>query len=264
MGHRHHRRFFVPPADIREGWVAFSAAQAHQIRHVLRLRPGEGVIVFDGTGREIEAALDGGPGALRARVRRERRAAAAGPRILLAQVLPRGAAMDQIVQQATELGAAALVPLLAERSVRQAVERAPRWARIMREAAEQCGRADLPALHAPLPLGQFLAALAPDSPLVVCAPEAGQGLLAAARAVAGASRVTLLVGAEGGLSDAETRQLQGRGALFASLGPHLLRTPTAALAALAVLQAGLSAWGAAEAGERLPGEPSDGEHPHRG
>jgi 16S rRNA (uracil1498-N3)-methyltransferase len=243
--------------------VAFSAAQAHQIRHVLRLRPGEAVTVFDGTGREMEAALDGGPGALRAHVRRERRATPTAPRITLAQVVPRGAAMDQIVQQATELGVAGLVPLLAERSVRRVAERAARWARIMQEAAEQCGRPDLPALHAPVALDEFLEGPAAGRPLVVCAPEAGQTLLAAARAAAGAARLTLLVGAEGGLSPEETEQLERRGALFASLGPHLLRTPTASLAALAVLQAGL-AGAAAEAAGWEGMERSDGEHPDRG
>jgi 16S rRNA (uracil1498-N3)-methyltransferase len=255
MGHRHHRRFFVPPADIGDGWVVFSPAQAHQIRHVLRLRPGEAVTVFDGTGREIEAALDAGPGGLRARIRRERRAPPLIPRVILAQVTPRGAAMDQIVQQATELGAAGLVPLVAERSVRQVTDRAPRWARIMQEAAEQCGRADLPELHDPVTLGEFLAARAPDSPLVVCAPGARVSLLAAARGMAGAPRVTLLVGAEGGLSPVETEELERRGAVAASLGPHLLRTPTASLAALAVLLSAMTEPGPPRRQERQE-EPS--------
>jgi 16S rRNA (uracil1498-N3)-methyltransferase len=242
MGHARHRRFFVPPADIREDSVFFSPAQVHQLRHVLRLHAGDEVTVFDGTGREIRAVLDAAaPDRLRGRVVSERRASPWRPSITLAQVVPRGAAMDQIVSQATELGVGRLVPLLAARSVRQVSNRAGRWLRIVREAAEQCGRPDLPEVTIPTSLPDFLAGRPTGAPLVVCQPGAAESLLAACRSLAAAPGVTLLLGGEGGFTDEETSRLAAVQARFVSLGPRLLRAPTASLAAVAILQAGLAA-----------------------
>jgi 16S rRNA (uracil1498-N3)-methyltransferase len=241
MGHAHHRRFFVPPADIRESRVVFSAAQVHQLLHVLRLHGGDEVTVFDGTGRELSAVLDApGHDRLQGRVLSERRTAPACPRITLAPVVPRGPAMDQIVAHATELGVACLAPLLATRSVRQVSDRDARWLRIAREAAEQCGRSDLPELRRPIGLSDFLAGTPAGEALLVCDPGAAESLLEATRTLAGGTGVTLLLGGEGGFTEEETRRLAAACARFVSLGPRRLRALTASLAAMAILQAGLA------------------------
>jgi 16S rRNA (uracil1498-N3)-methyltransferase len=133
------------------------------------------------------------------------------------------------------------VPLLAARSVRLVADRAARWLRIAREAAEQCGRPDLPEVTDPTRLPDFLAGRPPGAPLVVCQPDAPESLLDACRSLAGAPDVTLLLGGEGGLTEEETDRLAAAQARFVSLGPRLLRAPTAALAAVAILQAGLAA-----------------------
>jgi len=246
VGRAHHRRFFVTAERIREGWVEFTSAQAHQLTEVLRLRPGDQVSVFDGTGREIIAVLA-------AATRRRATArilgeapALASPRlaITLAQVVPRGAAMDLIVAKATELGVARIVPLEGERSVRRASARAPRWLRIAREAAEQCGRKDVPEVAATCTVVDFLRGHGRDTPLIACeASEGSRPLPAVCQELRDPATLTLLVGGEGGLSPAEVERLRSHGARLGSLGPRLLRADTAALAALAVIQACLGDWG---------------------
>jgi 16S rRNA (uracil1498-N3)-methyltransferase len=236
----HHRRFFVLPEHIRNGWVEFAPAQARQITQVLRLRLGDRVAVFDGTGREIVAALaTATPRQASARILRE--VPRVGPPALsvtLAQVIPRGSAMDLIVGKATELGVSRIVPLEAERSVRRATARGPRWRRIAQEAAEQCGRPDLPELAPIASLEAYLCGHPEGVPLVACDPSEGsRPLVSVCQDLHGVTALTLLVGGEGGLSPDEIERLRSPGVHLASLGPRLLRAETAALAALAVIQA---------------------------
>jgi 16S rRNA (uracil1498-N3)-methyltransferase len=238
----HHRRFFVPPTAIRDGQVEFAPTQTHQLVHVLRLQEGDQVSVFDGTGREVIVSLERtSPRLATGRVLREVPGCASLPlAITLAQVVPRGAAMDLIVAKATELGVTRIVPLEAEQSVRRASGRSPRWSRIVQESAEQCGRRELAEVAPMITLAEFLPAHPPGVPLVAC--HAGEGvkpLTAVCLEVGRPVGLTLLVGGEGGLRAVEVEALRSHGARLASLGPRLLRTETAALTALAILQATL-------------------------
>ncbi len=212
---------------------------------VLRLRSGDQVSVFDGTGREVIAELgEARPQRVRARVLAETPAPPSPSlRLTLAQVVPRGGAMDLIVAKATELGVTRIVPLEGERSVRRAPARAPRWLRIVQEAAEQCGRRELPEVAETCTLDAFLNSRSREIPLVACDAGAGsRPLPTVCQALHGVSAAVLLIGGEGGLSPEEVERLCAHGALLASLGPRLLRAETAALAALAVVQAMLGDW----------------------
>jgi 16S rRNA (uracil1498-N3)-methyltransferase len=259
VGHAHHRRFFVSPAAIADEHVEFEPPQAHQLARVLRLTPGAVVWVCDGTGREWEATLSlVTPRRATARLATPPRLAPA-PRLLatLAQVVPRGGAMDTIVGKATELGVRRIVPLEGARSVRRASGMSARWLRIAREAAEQCGRADLPIVEGPRTLEEFLAA-PPEGPLVAC--EGGPGvspLWEVASGLRGAAGIALVVGAEGGFGGDEVERMRAAGVHIASLGPRRLRADTAALAALVLVQACLGDLGVVEGGPEA-GNAADG------
>jgi 16S rRNA (uracil1498-N3)-methyltransferase len=148
--------------------------------------------------------------------------------------------MDLIVQKATELGVAAIQPVVAERSVVKldAATRAKKlahWRGIAIAACEQCGRARLPEVADPLPLPDWLARPARTGwRRVQLEPDAGVALAAAA---ADATSIELLVGPEGGLTETERDAARQTGYLSCRLGPRVLRSETASIAALAVLQA---------------------------
>lgn len=247
MGRAHHRRFLVSPEALRDAEVTFSPAQARQLSAVLRLRAGDPVAVFDGAGREWTARLTlVTPRRATGRLLEEEPGEAPPRlRLTLAQVVPRGAAMDLIVAKATELGVARIVPLEAARSVRRraASAQSARWRRIMAEASEQCGRRSVPDLAEPCSLGDLLQRHPRDEPLLACDKSAGAvPLVGACHTLAAAPALTVLVGGEGGLSAEEVDRVRLRGGRLVSLGPRLLRAETAALAALIVLQACVGDW----------------------
>ncbi len=152
--------------------------------------------------------------------------------------------MDLILAKATELGVDRIIPLEGERSVRRAsVARSSRWVRIVQEAAEQCGRRDLPEVTRASSLEAFLLGHPCEIPLLACdISQESQPLIAACRELRGASSLVLLIGGEGGLSPTEVERLRSHGARLTSLGPRLLRAETAALAALAIIQATVGDW----------------------
>lgn len=209
----------------------------HYLRDVLRLGPGAEVEVFDGRGGAFFARVDG---AFEALILGDRRAtAAARAEIWLLAALAKGEKMDLVVQKATELGAAGLAPFAAERSVvrlepGKAEERARRWRRIAEEASRQCGRADVPLVRAPAPLEAALGALPPGA-LALAFQPGGTPVLALEPSASGA--YAAIVGPEGGLTEAERAVCAAAGARQAALGPRVLRAETAAIVAVALLQA---------------------------
>jgi 16S rRNA (uracil1498-N3)-methyltransferase len=216
-------------------------AAAHVVR-VLRLRAGDALTLFNGDGHDYPARLTSANGR-DAVVQIESRQAISTEsplRITLAQALARGEKMDWIVQKAAELGVAAIVPLLTERSEvkldeARAAKRLEHWRAVAIAACEQSGRAVVPALHAAQPLAAWLAALDADTSSTRLVLHPGEGC--AARALQPTSRATLAVGPEGGFGDSDLPALHAAGFANLSLGPRILRTETAGLAAIAALQA---------------------------
>ncbi len=222
---------------------SLAPAQAHHALRVLRLRAGDEVVLFDGSGgewpgrlREEGRGLQVELGAWRAV---EREAALA---LTLAQALPGGDKMDWVVQKAVELGVATIQPLEASRSVvrlsgERVEKRHAHWQQVAIAACEQCGRNRVPALSPLLPLAGFLAQpAAPGELRLLLAPGEGARLGALPRPIA----LTLLVGPEGGFSEAEREMARVAGFQSLTLGPRVLRTETAGLAAVA---AALALWG---------------------
>lgn len=230
------RRFHVSPADVRQDRLFLRAEEAHHARRVLRLREGDTIVCFDGEGHawtgEIAAfTRDGAEVKVLESLPPEPQQR---PRVTLAQAVLKGERMDLVVQKATELGAARIVPVLAERCVggERASKREVRWRRIALEAAKQCERALVPAIDEPGPLASILTA--PDGPLVVFVERSNE-TVTRLEILGSLAAVTVLVGPEGGWTERERKAMREAGAIEASLGPHVLRAETAAIAALAVV-----------------------------
>jgi 16S rRNA (uracil1498-N3)-methyltransferase len=206
---------------------------------VLRLAVGAELTVFDGRGGEYPATIVESRGTvLRVRLGDHRPLERESPlEITLAQGLARGERMDWAVQKATELGVAVLAPLVTERSVvkldvRQAAKRREHWRGVAIAACEQCGRNRLPEVLSPTAYGEWLATARAGVRLLFD-PTAASGL----QTIGKVSAVTLLIGPEGGLSPAERTLAVDAGFKPVRMGPRVLRTETAAIAAVSALQA---------------------------
>ena len=225
------------PAPLAEGAeLALPEAAARHLLRVLRLRPGARLRVFDGAGREHEAEL---LAAARVRLGAPVRPLPESPlAVTLIQGVCRGERMDLVVQKAVELGAARILPVLTARSVprldgARARRRQAHWQAVAAAAAEQCGRAVVPEVTPPRPLAAVLADPALPAARCLLDPAAAEGPRALAPPGAAAA---LLVGPEGGLTDGERAAAAAHGFRGLRLGPRILRTETAGLAALAALQ----------------------------
>jgi 16S rRNA (uracil1498-N3)-methyltransferase len=208
---------------------------------VLRLEPGAACTLFDGRGGEFAAELGSCKGkSVRVRVLSHDPVERESPlQITLLQGVARGERMDLIVQKATELGVARLVPVLAERSVvkldaRQRERKQSHWQAVAVAACEQCGRNRIPAVAVPVALADALATVPEGAARCLLAADGGEPLVAVAR---GNSGIALLIGPEGGLAENERRFARANGFGAYRIGPRILRTETAGLAAIATLQA---------------------------
>lgn len=232
-------RFYVDLPLAAAGEIALPASAARHVQ-VLRLQPGDALTLFDGSGPEWQAEVTGMG---RSEVRVKLLAATQPQRelaraVTLAVVMPANDRMDFVVEKATELGAAALQPLVAERSVlRLAGERADKkrahWQGVAIAAAEQSGRTVPLRVEPVLPLAVWLSALpaaADDEWRALLSPRAAVPLAAFPQ-----PRALLLSGPEGGLTDAEEDAARARGFAAVSLGPRILRADTAPLAVLSWL-----------------------------
>jgi 16S rRNA (uracil1498-N3)-methyltransferase len=236
------RHIFVSPERFASNTIVLTGDEHHHLARVLRIRAGEALVVLDGLGRAGEATVEA-VGAKETMLRVTGPADVApepAVAISVCQAIGRGDRFDDVLQHATEIGAADFVPLLTERGVvrvnsHDADAKHARWQRIVRGAAEQSHRARIPAVSALVTVAQasesiagvaLALALDPggrDLAEVLPAPGAAEGV---------ASPVLLFVGPEGGFSGAEISMLRDAGAEAVSLGPHILRTETAALVAI--------------------------------
>jgi len=219
--------------------VTLQGSAAGHLTRVLRLRVGEALTVFNGAGGEYAASIEHAhAGRVAVAIGELRAIERESPLTLtLAQGVSRGERMDLVVQKATELGASGLAPVLAERSVvrltaQQAERRLNHWRAIAIAACEQSGRNRLPAIASPVPLKDFLRT-SDGSMRLLLSPAATATLADLPRLV---SAITVLIGPEGGLAEAEQEAAVAAGFKPVRVGPRVLRTETAAIAALTLLQ----------------------------
>jgi 16S rRNA (uracil1498-N3)-methyltransferase len=220
---------------------ALETESSHHLARVLRLGVGDALTLFDGRGGEYPSeiiAIDKKHVTVRAGVQQLREGES--PLAMhLGIAISRGERMDWIVQKSTELGVAAITPLVTERTgVKLSSERSNKktehWQQIAISACEQCGRNHPPAVHPQQPLQDWLASTVAEKKFVLhhraAAFDVGET----------PTSIALLVGPEGGLSDREIETAEHAGYASLRLGPRVLRTETAPLAAIAILQ---SYWG---------------------
>lgn len=235
-------RVFVRPEAVGADRVRFDADEAHHLRRVLRLRPGAVVQATDGTGRLytirlVALEVEGGWGAIEARAEPERESPCA---ITLAQAVLKGDRMSWLVQKATELGVARIVPMETARSVARpatgGAARHTRWERIAREAVKQCGRVVVPVIDRPRAFGDVAREIAGHDAAWVFWEGGGRALAQTAAEAGSPARVLLLIGPEGGFTPDEVTTAQGAGARLVNLGPRILRAESAGLTAVALCQ----------------------------
>ena len=236
-------RFYCPGPLVPGAIIELPASAARHASRVLRLRVGDELVLFDGAGGEYAARID--------RIERDRVDAdvltwrdvdCESPlAITLVQALQAGEKMDLTVQKSVELGVAHIVPVSSRRGVvkldgERAARRVLHWQGVAASACEQCGRNRLPSVGVIAPLGRWLAQTPASKALrLMLAPAATQTLADITPPTAGES-VELLIGAEGGLAPDEIEVAAAAGYIGVRLGPRILRTETAGMAALAAIQ----------------------------
>lgn len=231
----HH--FFVDPSAVREGTLVLEGAEAHHAGRVLRVRPGERISVADGTGRVVDAVVTKVGRAIDAEIRSVRESEVRRPLLTLYQGVAKGDRMEIAVQKAVEIGVRRIVPVLTERSVvrwdeRRRLRARERWSEIARAAAKQCRSPWLTSIDE---VRDGVKDMTLDEELrIVLHVESGDRLRDVLPTVTPAS-VALVVGPEGGLTDAEVDALVARGARTATLGERTLRTETAGTIASALV-----------------------------
>ncbi|HEY3862830.1 MAG TPA: 16S rRNA (uracil(1498)-N(3))-methyltransferase [Verrucomicrobiae bacterium] len=236
-------RFYLPPESCRADYLTLTGSEAHHAAGVLRLKAGDPATVLDGAGGELACRVQT---IARKEVRLEIQSRSAAPpppwQITLVQAIPKGKMFDAIVQKSTELGAWRIVPLLSQRVTThlegESIEhKAAKWRQAAIEAVKQCGQRWLPQVEPPMTLPGWLARADKfDLTLVASLQDDGRELRAIFPAGAGRPEtVCIWIGPEGDFAPEEMAAIKGAGALPITLGPLVLRSETAALTALAVI-----------------------------
>lgn len=238
-------RLYLDSGLAPGGEIALTREQANYLVNVLRLAPGDAVLVFNGRDGEWLARLHNvTKKAAALRLETPRRAQESGPDIQYIFAPLKHARLDYIVQKAVEMGASRLTPVITARTQTQRVNPDRMRANCI-EAAEQCGILALPAIDALIGFDKLVAGWPEARLLVFCDENAAVAdpLAALLTHRAPGQPVAVLIGPEGGFDESERRALNGlKKAVAISLGPRILRADTAGVAALALVQAALGDW----------------------
>ncbi|HWP56639.1 MAG TPA: 16S rRNA (uracil(1498)-N(3))-methyltransferase [Candidatus Acidoferrales bacterium] len=241
------RRLYTENIDAARGKASVTGAEFDHLR-VLRLRTGDTLLIFDGSGTEHEARIDActDRAAELSIIRSYRPQRESLLQLTLAQCLGKGEKMDWVVEKAVELGAQKIVPLLSAYTVPRLdsdkmAKRKSRWEKIALSAAKQCGRTAVPEIAPVASFFDFIDLPWPQElKFMFWENESSRGPFEIKRDLPEARSALLLIGPEGGFAAREVQAAVGRGFRTVRLGKRILRTETAAVAALAIVQ---SLWG---------------------
>ncbi|MEM9254373.1 MAG: 16S rRNA (uracil(1498)-N(3))-methyltransferase [Pseudomonadota bacterium] len=238
-------RIYTPQPLKRGANIQLETNAAQHLTRVLRMRPGDQFVLFDGSGVEFNATIEQcDTQRVVIEVQAERlRESPPRLRIHLGMAISRGERMDWIMQKSTELGVTAITPLLTERtqvklSSKRVAKKLSHWRQITISACEQSGRCLLPDLDAPMPLRNWLPLVDTERRLLLHPSATEDETTLDLASVPGS--VSLLIGPEGGFSATELATARAQGFHALKLGPRVLRTETAPLAAIAFAQ---TLWG---------------------
>jgi 16S rRNA (uracil1498-N3)-methyltransferase len=238
------RYFFIDPSVITDPVVSITGSEAHHIKTVLRLKPGDGLKLFDGTGYEYDASIVS-VSAKAVAVEIRQRIKAATPtdvQIMVAQAFLKEKKMDDLVRKLCELGVARWIPFFSQRSIarpdaKRLAGRSQRWNRIATEAVKQCRRIDTLQIENALSFEDILK-FSSSCDLKIVFWENEIRPLSAEVPAEGTpiKKLLVMLGPEGGFTDQEIKMLVNCGFMSAGLGPRILRAETATIAAVTLVQ----------------------------
>jgi len=236
-------RFYVPQPKIKDGMLRIEGDEVRHIRRVLRLKAGDEILVFDGSAKEYEGKIvEEGSSSVVVRIQNISSSKRESTlEITLAQSLLKGEKMDYLIQKATELGVKEIIPFFSSRSVpllekSKRLERCYRWERIAVEASKQCGRGLIPKIGLLQDYSEMLQNIPPDFLRFILWEKGGAKLKEVLEGLKEKIKIFFIVGPEGGLSQEEVELAKERGFIPITLGKRILRSETASLSLLGILQ----------------------------
>ena len=237
-------RFYIPPVAWNPDRLALDSAEGHHAVDVLRMKAGDRATVFNGEGAEAEVEfVKSGKNGVELRRVSVQKTPPLPCRITLGQAVPKGKNMDLIIEKATELGAAEIAPLMSERTIVRGsegdhVRKRQKWQRVAIEACKQCGQNFLPRVPEPCTPKSFFDRGQRFDLMLIASLQNDSRPLKQTLAEFGAKRprsVLILVGPEGDFTPAELSLAKSHGCRPITLGPIILRTETASIYCLSVL-----------------------------
>jgi 16S rRNA (uracil1498-N3)-methyltransferase len=236
-------RFYVQRPAIEKGMLRIEGAEVRHIRRVLRLKAGDEIVVFDGSSKEYAGIIvDEKPSSVLVKIQSTVPSKGESSlEVMLAQSLLKGEKMDYLIQKATELGVKGVIPFFSSRSVpllekSKRLRRYHRWERIAIEASKQCGRGMVPAIDPLRDYGEMVESAPSDSLRLILWEREGARLKEVLGGSKERGRVFFIVGPEGGLTQDEVEHATKAGFIPITLGRRILRSETASLCLLSVLQ----------------------------
>lgn len=241
-------RLFLPPEILQSEKIIITGDQARYLSVVLRVSPGERITLFDGEGFRYECKIiqSHKKEVVAERLSKEPYSVESPVSIILGQGLPKADKMDLIVEKATELGVRSIIPLITEYSQVRHTEKAERWRKIALSASQQSGRNRIPDILDPIGFLEYLTRISAPlketegvptlSGIIFSEEKEGINCKEILSGLRGIKNMVVLIGPEGGFSKKELSSAVRYGFTEVSLGPRILRTETAPIAALSIIQ----------------------------
>jgi 16S rRNA (uracil1498-N3)-methyltransferase len=236
-------RFYVPQAWIENGMLKIEGDEVKHIRKVLRLKTGDGIVVFDGLGKELEGTIvEEGLSSVVIRIQNIFSSERDSPlEVTLAQSLLKGEKMDYLIQKATELGVKEIIPFFSSRSVpflekSRRPKRHHRWKKIAVDASKQCGRGVVPKIESLQDYSDMLQMASTEDLRLIPWEREGIKLKEVLERSKEKRKIFFIIGPEGGFNQSEVDEAKKAGFTPVTLGRRILRAETASLCLLSILQ----------------------------